>query len=171
MKAVFPLLLLLLGSSGCFPYREIYRPAVKGIAVDLDDRPLYGVTVLACSETSWSGLRKGCPRRGTTHTATDGSFSLPRVAEWEWCCLGEAPLPVTALVACDQEGRMGGVTVGSPVETLRLRLMPAEFFRASYRANGLRGAPEAEFFAAVCREALPGRGPGAPIEGRGAQIE
>jgi hypothetical protein len=106
-------LLLSLFMMGCFPYRETYRPAMTGIVRNLGGDPVAGAQVLSCSETHWQTM-SGCPRRATMRTGADGAFHFDRYTEWDWCCLGEAPLPHTVVVACTHDGNL---TVGAPQQT------------------------------------------------------
>lgn len=149
MRIWSALTLLLLALTGCFPYREVYRPAVSGIVLDDDGHPATGVAVLTCSASRWAGLHadQGCPRQGITRTAADGSFSLPRFTEWTWCCLGEAPLPITAVTACAPDGSIGGMLIAGQ-GPLRIQLTPPPVFRANHR----QAEPDADFFFAVCRQ-------------------
>lgn len=114
--------------SGCFPYRELYRPDVSGRVLDDHGAPVAGLEVRACSYTRWArpdGRRSAdCPRFAAATTDADGGFFFPAVKEWEWCCLGEAPLPMTEVFACAADGGAGfvGDSHGWPKEELRLRL-------------------------------------------------
>ena len=97
-----------LTAAGCFPYHETYRPALTGVVLDSAQHPVPGAQVVACTVDNWAGWPDGaCPRRGATTTGPDGRFQLPAVREVEWCCLGEAPLPLTRVAACarDAAGR------------------------------------------------------------------
>src|SRR5262245_15366404 len=90
-------LLALLGA-GCFPYREVYRPAYGGVVQDPDGKPVPGARVISCSASKWTGLGSGCPRRGERVSDGAGRFAFGAVRQWEWCCLGEAPQPFTVVV-------------------------------------------------------------------------
>lgn len=110
------------GAGGCFPYGEPYRPEVNGRVVDLDDAPIPGARVEACSENGWTGLQGGCPRRVTTTTAADGRFHFDRKKEVEWCCFGEAPLPFTLVSVCAPDGRLGGAIFDSSRDPANLTI-------------------------------------------------
>ena len=84
-------------SMGCFPYREKYRPEIDSIVVDTAGKPLAGVRVETCSATHWN---PACRYHASGTTDSQGHFHLAGRKEWEWCCLGEAPLPFTIVAAC-----------------------------------------------------------------------
>lgn len=96
---------------GCFPYRETYRPMITGVVVDETGAPVAGAPVETCSETRWLGIHGDCPRRFTTVTAADGTFAVPPTKEVDWCCLGEAPTPITIVSVCLADGRLGGASM------------------------------------------------------------
>lgn len=108
-------LLVATAVTGCFPYKETYRPAIDGRVVDAKGDPVAGAPVETCSASRWVGLADGCPRKATTVSAADGSFSVPELKEGEWCCLGEAPLPFTVVSVCMPDGRIGGASFDSTV--------------------------------------------------------
>jgi len=105
--AVLALVLL----SGCFPYRQQYRPKVAGIVTDVTGTALQA-TVVSCSMTRWSGLSAGCQRKSVETTDAKGAFAFKELKEWDWCCLGEAPMPFTIIVACARDGGVGVTRVG-----------------------------------------------------------
>jgi hypothetical protein len=106
--------------AGCFPYREVYRPAMSGAVFDEGGTPIEGAQVVSCSETHWQRM-SGCPRSATMRTTSDGAFHFERLTEWDWCCLGEAPLPHTVVVACSPDGRLA---LGAPAaDPMRLVLV------------------------------------------------
>jgi hypothetical protein len=146
---VMALLLL----SGCFPYRELYRPDVSGRVLDETGAAVPGLEVRACSYSRWArppsagaqrtansagrgagvtqsprelddGRNVDCPRFAAATTDADGGFFFAAVKEWEWCCLGEAPLPMTEVFACSADGGAGfvGDSHGWPGQELLLRL-------------------------------------------------
>lgn len=93
---------------GCFPYRELYRPDVRGTVVDGAGAPVKGVAVTSCAYSRWSTPPPGtCPRQAETVTDADGGFAFGALREWEWCCLGEAPLPRTEVFTCARDGGAG----------------------------------------------------------------
>jgi hypothetical protein len=100
---VKPCLALLL-LAGCFPYRELYRPDVVGRVVDEGGTPVAGADVRSCSYTHQSMPPVDCPRPASSTSEADGGFRLPRLSEWEWCCVGEAPLPMTEVFVCTEQG-------------------------------------------------------------------
>lgn len=116
----FCALLLLL--SACFPYRELYRPDVNGRVIDATGAPVANAEVVSCSYTRWYRPEIECPRSATTVSDADGGFHLPAFREWEFCCLGEAPLPVTEVYTCvDGGASFSEMSQGYPEEVL-LRL-------------------------------------------------
>ena len=119
LRLVFLLLL-----AGCFPYRELYRPDVRGRVVDEGGAAVAGATVRSCSYTHWYRPKIECPRSVETRTDADGGFALPALHEWEWCCFGEAPLPITELYVCHVDGGAGytGSSHGWPESEIVLRL-------------------------------------------------
>jgi len=111
--------------SACFPYRETYRPMITGVVIDEAGAPVAGAPVETCSETRWVPLKGDCPRRFTTVTAADGSFAVPLIKEVDWCCLGEAPTPITIVSVCLPDGRLGGASAdGSRELNLRIPVSP-----------------------------------------------
>ena len=105
-------LLVFLSLAGCFPYRELYRPDIDGAVVDRDSRPVAGVEVKTCSYSRWQRPTIDCPRQASSTTDLDGGFHFDRLKEWEWCCLGEAPMPQTEVFVCTPDGG-AGATVAS----------------------------------------------------------
>jgi hypothetical protein len=75
--------------------------------VDQAARPVPGAQVVTCTADRWAGL-SGCPRQAETTAGPDGRYTLPELKEREWCCLGEAPRPMTIITACakSEEGRV-----------------------------------------------------------------
>jgi hypothetical protein len=129
---VAPILLALVAAfaSGCFPYRHSYRHAMTGVVVDANQKPVVGATVVVCTTDGWDTLR-GCPRRAETRSSDNGGFWLPAaVTEWDWCCLGEAPLPKSFLTSCawDNDGQLMTAPTApvndSPDTYQRLRVAP-----------------------------------------------
>jgi hypothetical protein len=110
--------------TGCFPYRELYRPDVVGRVVDEGGAPVAGAEVKSCSYSRWNRPKVDCPRFAASVTDADGGFSFPALEEWEWCCLGEAPLPMTELYVCAPDGGAGYVadSHGWPKQEVLLRL-------------------------------------------------
>jgi len=129
---------------GCFPYRETYRPMITGVAVDETGAPVAGAPVETCSETRWRPLDGDCPRRFTTVTAADGTFAVPLTKETDWCCLGEAPTPITIMSVCLPDGRLGGASMdGSRELNLRIPVSPPGSFSLAHEdAWGVRSARE-----------------------------
>jgi hypothetical protein len=118
---------VLLVIAACFPYRELYRPDLHGRVVDEAGAPVAGMTVTSCAYTHWSKPPPGtCPRSAETVTDGDGGFAFPAQREWEWCCLGEAPLPQTEVYACapDAGARIEFPSHGLPQTPLVLQLLP-----------------------------------------------
>jgi hypothetical protein len=116
---------VLLLLAACFPYRELYRPDVRGTVVNSTGAPVGGVPVTACSYTRWSSPPPGsCPREANTVTDIDGGFAFPELNEWEWCCLGEAPMPRTEVFACALDAGAGVEfpSHGTPAMPLLLQL-------------------------------------------------
>jgi len=113
--------------AGCFPYRETYRPVVDGVVVDAEGRPQRDLRVEACSATHWN---HACRYRASTTTSADGRFHLDEKREWDWCCLGEAPLPYTVIAACSPDGRIaeGRVSGRSAEARMVLTTTPSEDF-------------------------------------------
>ncbi|MBL8957601.1 MAG: carboxypeptidase regulatory-like domain-containing protein, partial [Myxococcaceae bacterium] len=99
-----PRLALVLLVAGCFPYRELYRPDVSGRVVDEGGAAVAGARVTSCSYTRWARPKLECPRSAEAVTDADGGFTLPALEEWEWCCFGEAPLPITELYTSGADG-------------------------------------------------------------------
>lgn len=129
---------------GCFPYRETYRPRITGAVVDETGAPVAGAPVETCSETRWRPLDGDCPRRFTTVTAADGTFAVPLTKEVAWCCLGEAPTPITIVSVCLPDGRQGGASVDGPRD-LNLRIpvsAPGTLSLARQDPWGVRSARE-----------------------------
>ncbi|MBK7865050.1 MAG: carboxypeptidase regulatory-like domain-containing protein [Archangiaceae bacterium] len=118
---LLPLLL-----AACFPYRELYRPDLHGRVVDERGAPVEGAEVTACSYSRWAARPTDCPRRAQSTTDADGGFGFARVWEWEWCCLGEAPLPQAELYVCqaDAGAAFTGESHGWPREEVVLHLGP-----------------------------------------------
>ena len=110
--------------AACFPYRELYRPDVHGRVVDPAGAPVAGAEVRACSYTRWSRPKIDCPRFASSVTDADGGFELAGLKEWEWCCLGEAPMPMTELFVCAPDAGAGftGDSHGWPTEEVVLHL-------------------------------------------------
>ncbi len=110
--------------TGCFPYRELYRPDVSGRVVDEAGAPVAGAEVRTCSYSRWNRPKVDCPRSASSLTDADGGFSFPALREWEWCCLGEAPLPMTELYVCAPDGGAGYIadSHGWPGQEVLLRL-------------------------------------------------
>ena len=118
-----------LGVTACFPYREQYRPEIKGLVTNGQDTVVF---VKTCSSMKWTGLSRGCERPETVRVGKDGRFHVRRHREWEWCCTGEAPMPFTMIMACGWDGRvayekLGG---GGPAREVTLTLEPASPERA-----------------------------------------
>ena len=90
-------IILVLFASGCFPYRETYRPEIDGVVVDDKGAPVPNVKIVACSATHWNPK---CRHHGNTVSSSEGRFHFSAIKEWDWCCLGEAPLPYTVFAAC-----------------------------------------------------------------------
>lgn len=130
--------------TGCFPYRETYRPMINGAVVDETGAPVAGAPVETCSQTRWRPLDGECPRRFTTVTAADGTFAVPLTKETDWCCLGEAPTPITIVSVCLPDGRLGGASVdGSRDLNLRIPVSPPGSFSLAHEdAWGVRSARE-----------------------------
>jgi|GEM_PF-5434043 len=79
---------------------------MSGVVVDPNGQPVKGAMVLACTINGRTGESfNKCPRLAKTRTDSAGRFQFGRYAEWEWCCLGEAPLPLTVLAACAYDAR------------------------------------------------------------------
>jgi hypothetical protein len=97
--------------SGCFPYRQQYRPKVAGTVTDLEGAAVEA-TVVSCSMSKWSGLSAGCQRKSIETTDAGGAFAFKELKEWDWCCLGEAPMPFTIIVACAPGVGVGVTRVG-----------------------------------------------------------
>lgn len=96
----------------CFPYAEVFRPEIQGRVVVADgDAPIAGALVEACSGPKHTSFAEGCPRRASAVTGPSGEFHFPEHKETEWCCWGEAPLPVTFVSACAPDGRVGAATI------------------------------------------------------------
>jgi hypothetical protein len=106
-------LILLLLCAGCFPYREVYRPALDGVVVDAAGSPVSNIRVEACSATHWDPR---CRYHANATTSADGRFHFSNQTEWDWCCFGEAPLPHTTLAACGSDGKivMSEVSASQP---------------------------------------------------------
>ena len=112
--------LLLLLFAGCFPYRQVYRPAFDGLVLDGAGRPAAHVPVEACSATHWN---HACRYHANTVTDDAGRFHFSEKKEWDWCCLGEAPLPYTVIAACAPDGHLAsGRVYGRPEEPYQMVL-------------------------------------------------
>jgi len=94
---------------GCFPYRQVYRPQSHGVVLNTNGTPAAGERVIACSESKWIGFQQTCARKGTAVTDNQGRFAFPELREWDWCCLGEAPLPLTVVLTCGNDGSIDGL--------------------------------------------------------------
>jgi hypothetical protein len=104
-------LLALLGV-GCFPYRQTYRPAMAGVVVGEGGRPEPDAEVLVCTTTHWRELSQPCLYHQRTRSDAAGGFAVTEHREWEWCCLGEAPLPYSIVFGCARDGRVAVDAVG-----------------------------------------------------------
>ncbi len=108
IKAVI-IALLLCGASGCFPYKQVYRSLITGVVVDEMGSSISGADVMVCTIDRRGQSMASCPRQATAKANADGRFQLPEHAEWNWCCLGEAPRPATFLAACaSRDGQQMG---------------------------------------------------------------
>lgn len=116
-------LFLLFG--GCLPYRELYRPQMRGTVVDSAGVPQSQARVESCSAARGAGLRTGCPRQFVTFTDSAGRFDIPERREWEWCCLGDAPFPKTEVRACTRDGLAAVAAPRSDGSPLVLQLLKA----------------------------------------------
>jgi hypothetical protein len=114
-------LLLATLCAGCFPYRETYRPEFDGLVVNAAGAPAAGVRVESCSATHWDSR---CRYRANTTSGADGRFHFTKKVEWDWCCLGEAPMPYTIVAACGPDGRVASSRVygKGPPEPVRMML-------------------------------------------------
>jgi hypothetical protein len=112
----------------CFPYRQTYRPQSSGVVLHADGTPAPNERVIACSESRWIGLGRGCARKESTTTDFEGRFQFDMVREWEWCCMGEAPLPLSVFLACGRDGTMAGAILSESdsEEASKLRLVLGE---------------------------------------------
>lgn len=134
--------------SACFPYREQYRPEIKGLVSNSRGTVVY---VKTCSSTRWSGLSKGCQRSETVRVDEDGRFHVRRLREWEWCCTGEAPMPFTLIMACGWDGRMAFTRIGGggPAKDVSLTLEPLN-------EAALASSPEYAFVYEQCQQKVAG---------------
>lgn len=111
--------------TGCFPYREIYRSKSHGVVSDLAGAPIAGQPVIACSQSKWHGFEQACERKGMAITDTNGRFTFSEISEWDWCCLGEAPLPMTLYVTCSKDGTFDAAIVRDKTAN-EIRLVPGK---------------------------------------------
>jgi hypothetical protein len=109
----------LLTATGCFPYRETYRPAMTGVVLR-DGAAVPGAAVVSCSGSHWYRM-PGCLRRAIARSDATGRFSFERLTAWEWRWLGdsEGPQPLTEIAACVEDGL---AALGSPSENRPLNL-------------------------------------------------
>ncbi len=113
-------ILLLLFCAGCFPYRETYRPAIDGVVVDGAGKAAANLRVESCSATHWNSK---CRYHASTTTDGEGRFHFTQIKEWDWCCLGEAPMPYTVFAACAADGSLAsGRVYGPTAESYQLTL-------------------------------------------------
>jgi len=130
-------------TTACFPYREQYRPEIKGLVSNGQGTV---VTVKTCSSSKWTGLSMGCQRSETVRVGEDGRFHVRRHREWEWCCTGEAPMPFTLIMACAWDGRTAFTRIGGggPPKEVTLTLEPLD-------EAALESDPEYAFVYDQCR--------------------
>jgi hypothetical protein len=110
--------------AGCFPYRETYRPEVELTVIDAHGKPLAHAQVETCSPTHWSSE---CRFRDSFRTDENGRFHIAARRKWDWCCLGEAPLPYVIFAACDDHGGVAYKMIDEPPKhpiALRLVVIP-----------------------------------------------
>jgi len=118
----------LAGLTGCFPYHQTWRPALRGIVVDQAHRPVPGAQVVSCTFDHWES-HEGCPRKAETYAGGDGRYALPELKALEWCCFGEAPGPTTLLTACAKadDGRaLRAPSTGAKTEDQQIEVKPPE---------------------------------------------
>jgi hypothetical protein len=132
--------------TGCFPYRQRWRPAFTGVVQREDGRAAANARVISCSLRRWDDFGSSCPRRAEVRADAAGRFYVRALRVWSWCCIGKAAFPITIAIACGEDGRVGATVVGSGETTIVLR--SAE--EAARRFVGPPGGT-AEFFVHECR--------------------